>query len=78
MTPVLDVRGLAFAYPGARMQADWDGREGGSYYRVELRVPLGDTPVGRANPAIDLADGGADRELCGTGSGAEAAGARPS
>lgn len=33
---------LAYFHPGATMEAGWDAGEGGSYYRVELRVPLGD------------------------------------
>ena len=41
---------LAFFHAGATMAADWDAGEGGSYYRVELRVPLGHarTPAGEA------------------------------
>lgn len=41
---------LAFAYPGADMAAGWDGGDGESYYRVELRVPLGraSAPAGEA------------------------------
>ena len=36
---------LAFAYPGAAMAADRDGADGAGYYRVELRVPLGQAPT---------------------------------
>ena len=36
---------LAYAFPGARMSAGWDGTGGGGYYLVELRVPLGDAPA---------------------------------
>ena len=45
---------LAYAHPGATMIADWDASagagDGGAYYRVELRVPMGDapTPAGEA------------------------------
>ena len=36
---------LAFALPGAGMSSGWDAGEGGSYYLVELRVPLGKAPA---------------------------------